>query len=92
MHGHIHSPTKQRLNHRLNIIQGQIEGLKKLVEKETYCVDVLIQSLAVQKSLKSFDALMLDNHLQMHAWHQLSGKEKDRAVKELLNIYKLSRD
>lgn len=72
-------------------MEGQIRGLEKAVEKEEYCLEVLNQSSAVQESLKSFDALMLENHLRTHVTDQFKGKDKEKAIKELLKIYKLNR-
>jgi CsoR family transcriptional regulator, copper-sensing transcriptional repressor len=91
VHGHIKTPYKKRLIHRLRILQGQIRGLERAVDKEDYCISVLHQSSAVQESLKSFDMLMLENHLRTHVVHQFKGKGVDLAVKELLRIYKLNR-
>ncbi len=91
MKGHIQSNIKKRLIHRLKIIQGQAKGLEKAVKNEKYCVDVLIQSAAIQQSLKSFDALMLENHIKTHVRDQLKGKNIKQATKELLKIYKLNR-
>lgn len=90
-HGCIKPDYKKRLLHRLKILRGQISGMEKAVDSELYCIDILHQSLAVQESLKSFDGLMLENHLNTHAIDQLSGSEKDEAIKELLKIYKLQR-
>lgn len=90
-HGCIQPEYKKRLLHRLKILRGQIGGLEKVVEAEAYCVDILHQSLAVQESLKSFDTLMLENHLQTHAMKQLSGTKRGETVLELLKIYKLQR-
>lgn len=69
---------------------GQIRGLEKMIEDEKYCVDVMNQSLAIQESLKSFSSLMLENHLKTHVGKQLTGKEKEKAVQEMLRLYKLS--
>ena len=89
--GRIRENYKKRALHRLKIMQGQMRGLAKAVEKENYCIEVLNQSSAVQESLKSFDALMLENHLQTHAIHQFKSKDVSKAVKELLKIYKYNR-
>lgn len=90
MKGHIKKDYKKRALHRIKIIQGQAKGLEKMVEDEAYCMDILNQSLAVQESLKSFDALMLENHLKTHACGALSGKNKEKGIKEMLKLYKLS--
>ncbi len=70
---------------------GQLRGLQKSVENEDYCLEVLGQSSAVQESLKSFDALMLENHLRTHTGHLFKDKETETAVTELLKIYRLNR-
>jgi CsoR family transcriptional regulator, copper-sensing transcriptional repressor len=87
---HLDPKLKKRALHRARIIKGQMEGLIKAVEQEVYCTHLLEQSLAIQKSLISLDAYMLENHLRTHVKHQLHGGEEDKAVKELIKIYKLS--
>ncbi len=82
---------KTRSLHRAKIIRGQLEGLIKAIEKETYCPDLLEQSRSIQRSLKSLDAYMLENHLRTHVRHQMRHKrEEERAVKELIKVYTLS--
>ncbi len=80
---------KQQTARRLRIIQGQINGLLKMVENDEYCIDVLNQSLAVQSSLKSVDALILEHHLQTHVAKQFL-TQPEKAIKELLKIFKHS--
>lgn len=89
MKGHITSEYKKRAQHRLKIIQGQVLGLKKMAEGEAYCIDILHQSLAIQESLKSFDGLMLENHLTTHAAEKLTGKNRGKGIAEMLKLYKL---
>lgn len=82
---------KKRAAHRAKIIRGQMEGLIKAIEKEIYCTDILEQSLSIQRSLKSLDAFILENHLRSHVKHQMSHKgEEEKAVKELIKVYTLS--
>ncbi|MEK7150324.1 MAG: metal-sensitive transcriptional regulator [Patescibacteria group bacterium] len=82
---------KKRALHRAKIIRGQLDGLLKAIEKEVYCTDILEQSLSIQRSLKSLDAFILENHLRSHIKHQMSHKgEDDKAVKELIKVYTLS--
>lgn len=77
---------------RLKIIEGQVRGLQKMVEEEKYCVEVINQSLAVKKALSSFEDVMLENHLLTHIAHAMkSGKERE-ATKEMLKVYKLSKE
>lgn len=83
---------KKRAMHRSRIIQGQIKGLEKMIDKEEYCMDVITQSLAIQKSLASLDKLILENHLRTHLKDDLgSGKSRsESSIKELLALYELT--
>lgn len=82
---------KNRALRRLKIIGGQVKGLERMVAGGQYCVDILVQSLAVQKSLKSLDAVVLENHLKTHVPHQMRReKTLKKAVGELVKIYVLS--
>lgn len=82
---------KKRAIHRAKIIRGQIDGLVNAIEKEVYCTELLEQSLSIQRSLKSLDAFILENHLRSHVKHQMSRKgEEENAVKELIKVYTLS--
>lgn len=82
---------KSRALHRAKILRGQFEGLIKAIEKEVYCPTLLEQSLSIQKSLKSLDSFLLENHLRSHVKHQMQHKVDDeKAVKELIRIYNLS--
>jgi CsoR family transcriptional regulator, copper-sensing transcriptional repressor len=84
---------KRRALHRSKILEGQMRGLQKMIEKEDYCMDILTQSLAVQKSLRSLDKFILENHLRTHVSHNLASGEKadaEKTVTELLELYKLA--
>ena len=82
---------KNRAVHRAKIIKGQLDGLIRAIEKEVYCPTLLEQSLSVQRSLKSLDAFLLENHLRTHVKHQMKSKGNgEKAVKELIRIYTLS--
>ena len=51
------------LVHRLNRIEGQIRGIKGMVERDAYCTDILVQVAAVNAALNSFNRVLLTNHL-----------------------------
>lgn len=66
-----HHKTKERsekeykdLIHRLNRIEGQIRGIKGMVEKDAYCPDILIQVAAANAALNSFNKVLLANHIR----------------------------
>lgn len=54
---------KRKINNRLNIIEGQIKGIKKMIDEDRYCSDILMQIAAVNSSLKSLGKNILKNHL-----------------------------
>jgi DNA-binding FrmR family transcriptional regulator len=84
---------KKRSAHRTKIIEGQIKGLQKMIDNEAYCMDILTQSLAIQKSLASLNKFILENHLRTHVSDMMStGDEKqhEKAVAELLSLYELN--
>ena len=52
------------LINRLNRIEGQVRGIKKMVEADAYCTDILIQVSAVNAALNSFNKVLLANHIR----------------------------
>ncbi len=82
---------KKRALHRAKIIKGQMEALIKAINEELYCPTLLEQSLSIQKSLKSLDSFMLENHLKTHVKHMMQMKGQDeKAIKELIKVYTLN--
>lgn len=55
---------KKALTTRLNRIEGQVRGIKKMIDSDTYCVDVLTQVSAVQAALTSLSRIMIDSHIK----------------------------
>ena len=83
---------KKRSLHRSRIIQGQLEGLIEMIENEQYCVDIMTQSLAIQRALRSLNKLILENHLRTHAAGAIASADSDvqeKVLKELVDLYEL---
>lgn len=73
------------LINRLSRIEGQIRGIKKMVENNAYCTDVLVQVTAVNAALNSFNKVLLANHIKTCVTQDiLDGKEE--TVDELVNV------
>jgi len=83
--------TKKQVLQRLKIIEGQIRGLQKMVEDETYCVDVITQTSAVRSALSSVEDKMLENHLSTHVVEQMKSGKHKKATDEILSVYKISK-
>lgn len=81
---------KDRASHRIKIIRGHLEKIEEMIEKDYYCMDIIIQSLAAQKSLSSLNKLLLENHLKCCITSQFKNGEEDKAIVELVKLYDLS--
>jgi len=84
---------KRRALHRTKILQGQLKGLGKMIDQEEYCVNIITQSLAIQKSLSSLNKLIVENHLRTHITESLSSgnsKKQEVAINEMLDLYELT--
>ena len=83
--------TKSSAIRRLKLIEGQVRGLQKMVEEDTYCIDVITQASAVKAALSGVEDLLLENHLCTHVIEQVKNNEEDKAIEEILKVYKLKR-
>ena len=83
---------KKRALHRTKILEGQMRGLERMIESEDYCMDIITQSLAIQKSLRSLNKLLVENHLRTHVTDMFAegGEQREMAVDELLKVYELN--
>ena len=59
---HRDEETKKKLNKRLKTIEGQIRGVQNMIDEDKYCNDILIQLLAINKSIKSVSNEIFKNH------------------------------
>lgn len=72
------------LIHRLNRIEGQVRGVKKMVEEERYCVDILTQVSAISAALNGFSRVLLSNHIQTCVVNDIRAG-RDEVIPELLD-------
>jgi DNA-binding FrmR family transcriptional regulator len=75
---------------RLNYISGHIEGIRKMVEADTYCVDVLKQTHAVRRAIEKFEALLLDGHLRSCVVEGMREGREDEVLGELMELYQVA--
>lgn len=83
--------TKERVLHRLKIAKGQLENVMKMVEENTYCIDVLNQMHAVEKAIKQVEYIVLENHLKTCAADAIRKGNQEEAVKEVMEVFKKSK-
>jgi len=86
------SIKKQILN-RMNYLSGHLEGIKKMIEDEKYCIDIILQNEAVISALKKVNEMVLENHLNTCVTQAIKGKsekERKKKIKEILELFKNS--
>lgn len=80
--------TKERIVHRLKIVQGHVRKVQSMVDTDEYCIDIIHQSQAIQKALKEIDNVILQDHLLGCVTRAIQKGQKDTAVKEVMSIFK----
>ena len=79
---------RERVLHRLKISLGHMKKVMKMVEEDAYCIDVIHQSKAVQKALRETDVVILENHLQTCAAEAIRDGREEKAIEEIIGIFK----
>jgi CsoR family transcriptional regulator, copper-sensing transcriptional repressor len=75
---------KKDLQDRLRRIEGQVRGLQRLVEEDTYCIDILTQLNSVSAALKAVGLGLIDDHVRHCVRESLERGEGDAKVEELV--------
>lgn len=73
------------LIHRLSRIEGQIRGIRGMVEKDVYCTDILVQVAAANAALNSFNKVLLSNHIKTCVTRDIR-EGREETVDELLSV------
>ncbi|MBI2051848.1 metal-sensing transcriptional repressor [Candidatus Roizmanbacteria bacterium] len=79
--------VKREALKRLKTSRGHLDHVIKAVEGEKYCIDILQQSLAVQSALRAIDTIILKGHLQEHVSKALQGKDKEKSLREVVEVF-----
>ncbi len=82
---------KNKLVRRLQIIEGQIRGLQKLVHDDKYCIDIITQTSAVKQGLSNIEDLLMEGHLGHCVVTQIKKGDTKKAVGEILKVYRLKK-
>ena len=76
---------KKKLLNRLRRIEGQVRGIRKMVETDCYCTDILVQVSAVNAALNSFNKVLLANHIRTCVAEDIR-EGKDETIDELVTV------
>ena len=97
---HVHSEPMDRVPvdvsakpdilRRLAYIEGHLQGVRRMVEDDKYCVDVLKQTFAVRRAIEKLEALIMENHLQGCVVSGIREGREDAVIGELLDLYELA--
>lgn len=83
--------NKSQTIRRLKLIEGQVRGLQKMIENDTYCIDVITQTSAVKQGLSNVEDMLLENHLDHCVHDQIHSGQAKKATDEIIKVYKLKR-
>lgn len=78
---------KKKLTVRLNRIIGQMNGIKRMIEEDRYCDEILIQLSAVDKAIKSLSSVMLEAHMHRCLIEQIQDGDYD-GIDEIIDLFK----
>lgn len=73
------------LIHRLNRIEGQVRGVKNMLERDAYCIDILTQVAAINAALNSFNKVLLANHMRSCMCEEIR-RGNDDVIEELVTL------
>ena len=78
---------KKNLIKRLNIVEGQVRGIKQMIEDDRYCGDVLIQMSAINKALESVENSILESHIATCVTYEIQSGNLD-IIEEVMDLIK----
>mgnify|MGYP001613140295 CR=1 FL=1 len=82
--------VKQEGLKRISYIEGHIAGIRRMVEEDKYCVDILKQTYAVRRAIEKLESLLLDDHLHTCVIEGVKEGREEQVVGELLELYALN--
>lgn len=75
---------------RLSYIAGHLSGVKKMVEEDRYCVDVLRQTFAVRRALQKLESQLIDGHLRTCVVDGVKQGREEQVLSELVELYEIA--
>jgi DNA-binding FrmR family transcriptional regulator len=84
MHGY--TSDKEKILNRLKRIEGQTKGLQRMVEEDTYCVDILTQVASVQAALEQVSLLLMEDHMRHCVTEAIQEGKGPEKIEELMGV------
>ncbi len=83
--------VKRDVTTRLRSIAGHLKAVERMVDEDKYCVDVMKQTMAIEKALERVDAMILESHLETCVVDQFREGKSAKTIQELSEIFNTSR-
>jgi DNA-binding FrmR family transcriptional regulator len=87
----VNEETRKDITTRLRSVAGHLKAVERMVEEDKYCVDVLKQTMAIEKALERIDALVLEQHLETCVADAFRQGRAEKTIKELAEIFSTAR-
>lgn len=81
---------KQDALKRLSYIEGHVSGIRRMVEEDKYCIDILRQTHAVRKALEKLETVILEGHLRSCVPEGIRGEREEEVIQELIQLYSIA--
>lgn len=75
---------------RMAYVEGHLAGIRKMIEEDRYCVDILHQTRAVRRALQKLESRLIDGHLRTCVVSGVRDGREDQVLKELVELYEIA--
>ena len=82
--------TKKDAIKRISYIEGHLAGVKRMVEEERYCVDILKQTYAIRRAIEKLETNLLEGHLHTCVIDGVKQGREQQVLDELVELYSLA--
>ena len=86
----VQDSTRAESLKRLRYIEGHLNGVRRMIEEDAYCVDILKQSFAVRRAIEKLEQIMLEGHLRCCVVEGIRDGREEQVVGELSELYELA--
>lgn len=81
---------RQEVLKRLSFIEGHLTGVRKMVQEDRYCLDIMRQTFAIRKALEKLEAIIVEGHLQTCVPTGMKGGSEEEIIQELVHLYTIA--
>ena len=89
-HQELKAQTRDDAIKRLSYIEGHLAGVKKMVDEDRYCVDILRQTFAVRRALQKLESQLIDGHLRTCVVDGVKEGREEQVLSELVELYEIA--